>query len=79
MDDNVMIRDTDLQATTTPGMNYTACYQLPFVSLFNEDCSDTIKRIPDKSIDLLLQDLPYGTTQNEWDKVPNLHLITQLF
>ena len=27
----MMIRDIDLQAPTTPGMNYTACYQQPFI------------------------------------------------
>ena len=26
-----MIRNTDLQETTTPGMNYTACYRLAFL------------------------------------------------
>lgn len=33
---------------------------------------DTIakmKELPDNSIDLLLVDLPYGTTQNKWDSV----------
>jgi site-specific DNA-methyltransferase (adenine-specific) len=28
-----------------------------------------MKRIPDKFIDLILCDLPYGTTQNKWDSV----------
>jgi site-specific DNA-methyltransferase (adenine-specific) len=28
-----------------------------------------MKRIPDKLIDLVLCDLPYGTTQNKWDAV----------
>jgi site-specific DNA-methyltransferase (adenine-specific) len=28
-----------------------------------------MKRIPDKFIDLILCDLPYGTTQNKWDAV----------
>ena len=26
-----------------------------------------MKDIPDKSIDLILCDLPYGTTANKWD------------
>jgi len=66
-----MIRDTDLQAHTKPGMNYTACYQQPFISLFNEDCRETLKRVETGSIDLLLQDTPFGCTQNEWDIKPN--------
>ena len=41
------------------------------IQLFNEDCRETMKRIPDGSIDLLLQDTPFGCTQNEWDVKPN--------
>lgn len=33
------------------------------------DCLELMKDIPDKSIDLILCDLPYGTTQNKWDTV----------
>lgn len=33
----------------------------------NCDCMDGMKRIPDKSIDMILTDLPYGTTRNKWD------------
>lgn len=38
-------------------------------SLIEGDCLDVMKRIPDKSIDMILCDLPYGTTQNAWDSV----------
>ena len=31
------------------------------------DCLDLMKSIPDQSIDMILCDLPYGTTQNKWD------------
>ena len=31
------------------------------------DCLELMKDIPDKSIDMILCDLPYGTTQNKWD------------
>ena len=31
------------------------------------DCLEVMKEIPDKSIDMVLCDLPYGFTQNEWD------------
>jgi site-specific DNA-methyltransferase (adenine-specific) len=34
----------------------------------NMDCLDLLKQLPDKSIDLLLQDPPYNTTNCEWDK-----------
>ena len=33
------------------------------------DCLEVMKEIPDKSIDMILCDLPYGTTQNKWDSV----------
>ena len=33
------------------------------------DCLELMKEIPDKSIDLILCDLPYGTTQNNWDAI----------
>lgn len=35
--------------------------------IFNEDCLIGMQRIPDKSIDLILCDLPYGTTCCKWD------------
>lgn len=41
------------------------------IQLFNEDCLETMKRIPDGSIDLMLTDPPYGVTQNKWDVAPN--------
>ena len=31
-----------------------------------------MKHIPDKSVDMILCDLPYGTTQNKWDSVIDL-------
>ena len=33
------------------------------------DCLEEMKRIPDGSVDMILCDLPYGTTQNKWDTV----------
>ena len=37
--------------------------------IFNEDCLIGMQRIPDKSIDMILADLPYGTTACKWDNV----------
>ena len=37
--------------------------------IYNEDCLVGMKRIPDKSVDMILCDLPYGTTDNKWDTV----------
>lgn len=38
-------------------------------TLLHGDCLEEMKRIPDGSIDLVLTDPPYGTTQNKWDSV----------
>ena len=38
-------------------------------SIFKGDCLKVMKQIKDKSVDLVLCDLPYGTTQNRWDSV----------
>ncbi len=37
--------------------------------VYNEDCIEGMNRIEDKSIDMILCDLPYGTTRNKWDSV----------
>lgn len=36
------------------------------------DCLEGLKKIPDNSVDLILCDLPYGITKNEWDS--EIHL-----
>jgi site-specific DNA-methyltransferase (adenine-specific) len=33
------------------------------------DCLDVMTRIPDKSVDMILCDLPYGTTACKWDTI----------
>lgn len=33
------------------------------------DCLEAMKELPAKSVDMVLCDLPYGTTQNKWDSV----------
>jgi site-specific DNA-methyltransferase (adenine-specific) len=39
------------------------------MKLFNDDCLKVLPTIPDKSIDLILTDPPYGTTACKWDSV----------
>ena len=39
------------------------------VKLYCGDCLEVMKNIPDKSIDMILCDLPYGTTACKWDVV----------
>jgi len=43
--------------------------------VFEADCLDKMKDIPDKSIDMILCDLPYGMTQNAWDSYIPLDLL----
>lgn len=38
-------------------------------NVFEGDCLEIMKQLPEKSIDMVLCDLPYGTTQNKWDSV----------
>ena len=33
------------------------------------DCLERMKEIPDGSVDCVITDPPYGTTQNKWDSV----------
>ena len=39
------------------------------IQLYHGDCLDLMPNIPDSSIDMVLCDLPYGTTKNRWDTV----------
>ena len=38
-------------------------------TLINGDCIIEMQNIPDKSIDMILCDLPYGTTKCHWDVI----------
>ena len=38
-------------------------------ALIHADCLDALAMIPDKSVDMVLCDLPYGTTACKWDSV----------
>jgi site-specific DNA-methyltransferase (adenine-specific) len=39
------------------------------IDIYNEDCLIGMNRLQDKSIDLILTDLPYGTTSCTWDVI----------
>lgn len=42
------------------------------INLLHGDCLVLLKSVPDKSVDLVLSDLPYGTTECSWDSVIDL-------
>lgn len=39
------------------------------IKLLLGDCLERMKEIPSGSVDMVMADLPYGTTQNKWDSV----------
>ena len=49
------------------------------INLIQGDCLEKMKEIPDKTIDMILCDLPYGTTQNKWDSVIPLDIIWEQY
>ena len=51
--------------TDKPKIAYSECYAQVFLG----DCLELYKNIEPKSIDLILTDLPYGTTACKWDTI----------
>ena len=49
--------------------NYVHRELVMFNSVLHGDCLELMKDIPDKSIDMILCDLPYGTTSCAWDRI----------
>jgi len=41
-------------------------------TLFQGECLEVLSMFEDESIDMILCDLPYGTTQNKWDSIIDL-------
>lgn len=48
-------------------------------SIFEGDCLEVLKQFPANSVDMILCDLPYGTTQNKWDSVIPLNLLWEQY
>lgn len=44
-------------------------------TLLQGDCLELMKDLPDQSVDMILCDLPYGTTRNKWDAVIPFELL----
>lgn len=45
------------------------------VRILNGNCLDLMNKIDDCSIDFIFTDLPFGTTQSEWDEIIPLNLM----
>lgn len=48
-------------------------------TIYNEDCLEGMQRIPDGTVDMILCDLPYGTTRNKWDSIIPLDQLWQQY
>lgn len=49
------------------------------IKLLQGDCLELMKNIPDKSIDMILCDLPFNTTRNSWDIAIPLEPLWELY
>ena len=50
------------------------------IKLIKGDCLEQMKNILDKSIDMILCDLPYGTTaRNKWDCIIDYKLLWEQY
>ena len=44
-------------------------HEQPWVRVFHGDCLDKMRKLASSSVDLILCDLPYGTTTCKWDSI----------
>ena len=49
------------------------------IDLYCGDCLEIMNRLPNKSIDCIICDLPYGTTAINWDKIIDFDLLWQQY
>lgn len=49
------------------------------IELQQGDCLELMKSLEDNSVDLILCDLPYGTTRNKWDSIIDLELLWEQY
>lgn len=47
--------------------------------IYNEDCLIGMEKLGDKSVDLILTDLPYGVTAAKWDKYADINKLWKHF
>lgn len=63
------IDTTETTQTTETAIGYIPCYAQVFSRLFFGDCLIESDKIEDYSVDMILTDLPYGTTACSWDEI----------
>lgn len=45
------------------------------INLFHGECEQLLPSVPDNSVDMVICDLPYGTTQCDWDSLIDLDFL----
>lgn len=63
---------TRIPKITRPHLPNTLTKDLIQNTIIEGDCLDILERFPSESVDMVLCDLPYGTTQNKWDSIIDL-------
>lgn len=71
-----MIRE---EQNDTYKSEYDENIKLDINNIYRGDCLELMNGIEDKSIDMILCDLPYGTTQNKWDSIIDLNKLWQQY
>lgn len=54
-------------------------YDIEKYRLYKGDCLEIMDNIVDKSVDLILCDLPYGTTACRWDTIIDLNKLWEQY
>jgi len=63
------IETTNAPNTTETAIGFIPCYAQVFSRLFFGDCLIEMDKIENYSVDMILTDLPYGTTACSWDEI----------
>lgn len=48
-------------------------------NIYNTECLEGMKLIPDNSVDCIITDPPFGTTRNQWDSCVDLSLLWEQY
>ena len=72
LDNNIISQNKDIDLSNNFENISLDDYNDNNITLYFGDCIDKMTLINDNSIDLILCDLPYGTTKCKWDTIINL-------
>lgn len=63
------LREPELDETPVQAVNVDRIVSKPTTTLLHGDCLKLMFDIPDKSVDMVCCDMPYGTTACKWDAI----------